>query len=228
MPDVPDAFAARIERLADAFVDRQGLDRPRATRIAAQIASADPRVADAAETWATTGHMPTTPEIEGETPARLAERFSPSQAFSGLLALVENPVVGRNMLKHPPVDPAGGARDWENRVRGSLRRLIGARSIVESPIGPDGRSRPDFLVNVGGASIIIEAKAIPARGRWLLTAIDQVEQYVVLFRASAGVIVVPNEPASGAARRGEPARVWVTTLERLPEALSRAAGNNVP
>ena len=214
--EMPDS--ADVNRIADALVARQGLERQRAVQIARQITSSGEDISTAARIWADTGDMPDVPVIGGYTPIRLSERLSPSQVFTGLAAIRENPAVAKDLLRFSPNDsPAARARQWEAQVGDALRALPALESICNQPLGPDRRSRPDFIVSVAGKPIVVEAKATPARPERLRLALDQVERYVLVFRAHGGLVVVPQAPRDPV--RGYLAPVVVTDLEHLAASL---------
>ncbi len=217
-----EADAAVVALLEDAFVARQGLDRGRAKDLAKVVAGGPKDVARAAAAWATTGEMPDEPAISGETPASLADRLPPSRVFTGLQALRTNPAVGVNLLHHPPNDARVAAREWEDRVQRALSAIPGIE-IDCYPLGPDRRSRPDFIAHLGDFTAVVEAKAIPARTHWVRRAIDQVERYVLVFGVNGGLIVVPEAPPKTAALESYLATVWVVALPELRPALERMA-----
>jgi len=93
-----------ISRLAESLSRAQHLEAGRAERLARRIAEADDDIWEAALSWAATGEMPTEPAIEGETPAGLSTRLSPSQTFTALMGLRIDPDRARSALRHSPHD----------------------------------------------------------------------------------------------------------------------------
>ena len=94
----------QISRLAESLSGAQDLDPGRAERLARRIAEADDDIWQAALTWARTGEMPAEPDVEGETPARLSARLSPSQTFTALMGLRDDPERAKSALRHSPND----------------------------------------------------------------------------------------------------------------------------
>jgi len=90
-----------ISLLAESLARAQRLDAGEAERLAHEIAEADDDIWEAALSWARTGEMPTEPDIEGQTPARLSKRFSPSMVFTALIGFRTEPRRARSALRHP-------------------------------------------------------------------------------------------------------------------------------
>jgi hypothetical protein len=93
-----------VLRLAESLSRAQDLDTDRAGRLARRIADADDDIWQAALIWASTGEMPTEPTVEGQTPARLNARLSPSQTFTALMGLRTDPERAKSALRHSPGD----------------------------------------------------------------------------------------------------------------------------
>jgi hypothetical protein len=93
-----------VSRLAASLSRVQRLETDRAERLARRIAEGDDDIWEAALTWASTGEMPTEPAIEGQTPARLSARLSPSQTFTALIGLRSDPERALSALRHSPHD----------------------------------------------------------------------------------------------------------------------------
>jgi hypothetical protein len=79
-----------VERLARAYIERQGLDRDRAVTLAREV-DEDPDVMSAALAWADTGRFGEQPEREGYSPAKLKDFMRPSGVFSTLVGLGAEP-----------------------------------------------------------------------------------------------------------------------------------------
>jgi hypothetical protein len=95
---------AEISRLTESFILAQHLEANRAERLARRIAEADDDIWQAALTWARTGEMPAGPVVEGQTPARLSARLSPSQTFTALIGLRTDPERALSALRHSSDD----------------------------------------------------------------------------------------------------------------------------
>ena len=95
---------SEVSRLAESLSRAQHLEDERANRLARRIAEADDDIWAAALLWASTGEMPTEPAVEGQTPARLSTRLSPSQTFTALMGLRIDPDRARSALRHSPHD----------------------------------------------------------------------------------------------------------------------------
>ena len=95
---------AEVSHLAESLILAQRLEADRAERLARRIAEADEDIWQAALTWARTGEMPAEPVIEGQTPARLSARLSPSQTFTALIGLRTDPERALSALRHSPDD----------------------------------------------------------------------------------------------------------------------------
>lgn len=93
-----------VSRLAESLSQAQRLEADRAERLARRIAEADDDIWEAALTWARTGEMPAEPVIEGQTPARLSARLSPSQTFTALMGLRIDPQRALSALRHSSDD----------------------------------------------------------------------------------------------------------------------------
>lgn len=207
-----------VELLSDAFSARQGLDRRTSQQIAERIAGAGFDILEAALTWAQTGSMPNRPILAGETPDSLSRRLRPSQVFTALVALRENPSTAADLLRHSPDDsPIAQARDWEASVFMALQRTPGVSRIDVQPLGPDQRSQPDFVVWIDDQVFVVEAKFTPPRLERLRRAVEQVERFVLVFRARGGIVVVPD--LVEAVPIGFTAPVLVTDLAHLEVSL---------
>jgi hypothetical protein len=93
-----------VSLLAKSLSRAQALDADRAERLARRIAEADDDIWRAALAWASTGEMPAEPAIEGQTPATLNARLSPSQTFTALMGLRTDPERALSALRHSPDD----------------------------------------------------------------------------------------------------------------------------
>ncbi len=78
------------ERLAHAYVERQGLDRDRAFNLASEV-DGDPEVMNAALEWVETANFAELPDREGYSPAKLKAYMSPTGVFSTLVRLRTRP-----------------------------------------------------------------------------------------------------------------------------------------
>jgi hypothetical protein len=102
---VPDTRTdTEISRLAESLSRAQDLSADRAERLARRIAEADDDIWQSALAWAATGAMPAEPAIEGQTPATLSARLTPSQTFTALMGLRTDPERARSALRHSPND----------------------------------------------------------------------------------------------------------------------------
>lgn len=79
-----------IERLAQAYIEHQGLEEDRAFTLAREV-DGDPEVMSAALEWVDTGDFGGLPEREGYSPAKLKDFMSPSGVFSILVRLRKRP-----------------------------------------------------------------------------------------------------------------------------------------
>jgi hypothetical protein len=106
--DMPDTRTdTEVSLLAESLSRAQDLDADRAERLARRIAEADEDIWQAALTWASTGKMSAEPAIEGQTPATLSARLSPSQTFTALMGLRIDPERALSALRHSPDDLPG-------------------------------------------------------------------------------------------------------------------------
>lgn len=83
--------------LTDAFVRAQEIAREDAERIASKVLL-DDDISKAAEHWANTGEFPATPIISGHSPRSLSAKYRPTQVFTVLLGLRQDPVHAEKML----------------------------------------------------------------------------------------------------------------------------------
>jgi hypothetical protein len=91
-----------IRLLAEKIADVQSLEAGHGERLARKISEADDDIWAAAMQWAATGQMPAEPVIEGQSPARLHARMSPSQVFTALMGLRSDPERALSGLRHFP------------------------------------------------------------------------------------------------------------------------------
>ena len=100
------------ENLAQRFeAAQEDLEHDEAITIAEEVLGGDAAVAQAALDWSTSGSMPSFPEIEGQTPASLARDYVPTQVFTVLSVLAEDPT----ML--PMLDRLPKLARWPNTRR---------------------------------------------------------------------------------------------------------------
>lgn len=90
--------------LARRLVEAQGIEEADAVAVANKIANSDDDIWSAALRWLHEGSLPNQPEIEGYTPQSLGHRFTPSVAFTALMALRRDPERARSALRHSPAD----------------------------------------------------------------------------------------------------------------------------
>jgi hypothetical protein len=126
-PSLSDPQARAV--LTSRFVDAQDLDRQRAEQLAEHVLVGPEDIARSALEWARTGNMPSEPEVHGESPRTLSERFTPTQVFTGLMLLRSDPHTALRVLRRgvdrggPPEFAAAPASIGE----GSGETLVGGR-----------------------------------------------------------------------------------------------------
>jgi hypothetical protein len=75
-----------VERLARAYMERQGLDEERARALAREV-TRDPEVMSSALRWVDKGEFDDLPAREGYSPKTLSALMSPTGVFSTLVRL---------------------------------------------------------------------------------------------------------------------------------------------
>ena len=85
--------------LASKFAEAQRLDDDKAAQLAQEVLGGPEDIGRAALAWAASGVMPPEPHVAGETPKSLAERFAPSQVFTGLILLRRDPHTGARVVR---------------------------------------------------------------------------------------------------------------------------------
>lgn len=94
------------QRLAETFRQHQDINADRALVIASKVLTASQDVAAAALQWSRSGTMPTAPVVAGHTPAQLSQDYLPTQVFTILATLAEDPNAAHMLTRYPKLNSA--------------------------------------------------------------------------------------------------------------------------